>query len=400
MENRDNVCTYIRFKGDCSFKKMSFNEVDAMIFALLSYVDFRQILTSPQTLEDAYKKLLIVEEKGIDDSRPHTPTSLDVLEMVKLMAHSTRFHNIILDHYVDEYSLSQSEQFAALTITFMPHFHVFSFRGTDDSLAGWKENWEMIYKMPVTGQTKALAYIQDHISSKWYHAFEHYWLVGHSKGGNLAVYGACCLEEKQAKKIDGIYSFDGPGFRFPLTEFPHYTALKSRIHSYTPSFSVIGMTFEYYHKDYTIQSFEEGLAQHLGFSWVVCNDHFVRSMRDEESIQVEELFHSWLSEIPLDEREQFVQSLFQVLEQANITNLQEFLHMDIKAMIEVVKAMGGIDGERRNLIIRILTLLAAKSAKPRVDRFNESVEKIGNALSLNTQKIIDKFSKRGNNNNE
>ena len=90
------------------------------------------------------------------------------------------------------------------------------------------------------------------------------------------------------------------------------------------------MTFEYYHKDYTIQSFEEGLGQHLGFSWVVCNDHFVRSTRDEESKQVEELFHSWLSEIPLDEREQFVQSLFEVLEQAKITNLQEFLHMDLK----------------------------------------------------------------------
>ncbi|WP_288154482.1 Mbeg1-like protein [uncultured Sharpea sp.] len=398
MEIRDNVCTYIRFKGDCSFKKMAFNEVDAMIFALLSYVDFRGILDQPCTLIDAYRRLLVVEEKGIDNSRPHMSTSPDLLEMVKLMANSVRFHNIVLDHYVDEYSLPQSEQFAALMITFMPRFHVFSFRGTDDSLAGWKENWEMIYKMPVSGQIKALAYIQQHILSKWYHSFDHYWLVGHSKGGNLAVYGACCLEEKQAKKIAGIYNFDGPGFRFPLTNFPHYTALKSRIHSYTPSFSVIGMTFEYYHKDYTIQSFEEGLGQHLGFSWVVCNDHFVRSTRDEESKQVEELFHSWLSEIPLDEREQFVQSLFEVLEQAKITNLQEFLHMDMKAMIEVVKAMGGIDGERRNLIIRILTLLVAKSAKPRVERLSENVEKIGNALSLNTQKIIDKFSKRGNDN--
>ena len=72
--------------------------------------------------------------------------------------------------------------------------------------------------------------------------------------------------------------------------------------------------------------------------------------------------------------------------------------MDMKAMIEVVKAMGGIDGERRNLIIRILTLLVAKSAKPRVERLSENVEKTGNALSLNTQKIIDKFSKRGNDN--
>jgi hypothetical protein len=192
----------------------------------------------------------------------------------------------------------------------------------------------------------------------------HYKLGGHSKGGNLAIYAAFHINEKYLKKIDDIFNFDGPGFRSPFEESERYYLIKDRIHSYTPYFSLIGMALDHYRKDKTVQSFADGLSQHDGYTWIVNGSSFLlTNKRDLESQRAEKTFKTWVHSIPVDERETFVEVLFEVLEKANIVTMTDFLNMNVPHIAAILKSMITISSDKRDLILKILMMLYQENHK-------------------------------------
>lgn len=379
MERKDNIITYVRFLGHLSFRKMPFNEIDALIFSMLSYFDWKSIVSSNEntiSLEDAYNELLYLEVGNVEyeqkrivkdeeerdvflmedkpKRRAHHNAKDYERELLYEMATSPRFKHIKLSHFIEESDYEQAKQFAALHIQYTPFSTFIAFRGTDDTLVGWKENWTMIYKEPVPGQVRAVKYVEESAHKH----FMHYLLGGHSKGGNLALYAAFHMNEKQLRKIKAIYNFDGPGFRSPFEESERYHLIKERIHSYTPYFSLVGMALDHYRKDKTVQSFAQGLSQHDGYTWIVNGSSFLTTKkRDKESQRVEKTFKTWIHSIPLDEREPFVEVLFEVLEKANIVTMTDFLNMNIPHIAAIVKSMITISSDKRDLILKILRML-------------------------------------------
>jgi hypothetical protein len=388
---QENVTTYVRFRGDLSFKESPFNEIDALIFTLLSYIDFKGIASyeGSITLKEASEKVVAIETgepvEGHHNAAPHE------LELLNLAGQSKRFGETKITYFVDELDNEEVRQFCAMHFVFEKNASFVAFRGTDDTLVGWKENFQMLYANNVAGQVRAARYLSETCLHDLKHLFMKYYVGGHSKGGNIAVYGVLHCDEPAVKKIAKVYSFDGPGFEQPFEEMPRYQEIKDKLETYTPKFSAIGFCLDHYRLDHTVDSFYNGLYQHDGYSWIVEGTHFKRAERDEDSKRVEANFKEWVHSIPIDHRESFVNALFEVLEESGCNSISDFLNLNMSRAINIMKKMINIPSEERDLIIHIFLFVINEDRKSKqtVDsRIVEKVESFKENLTLENIKNI------------
>lgn len=375
---QENVTTYVRFRGDLSFKDSPFNEIDALIFTLLSYIDFKGIASyeGSITLREAIEKVIALESG--DPIEGHRKSAPHELELLDLAGHSKRFGDTEITYFVDELDKKEVRQFCAMHFVFERNKSFVAFRGTDDTLVGWKENFQMLYAKNVAGQIRAAEYLSETCKNDLKHLFVKYYVGGHSKGGNLAIYGVLHCDESAIKKMVKIYSFDGPGFEQPFEEMPRYQEIKDKLMTYTPKFSAFGFCLDHVRLDHTVDSFNNGLYQHDGYSWIVDGTHFKDAVRDEESKRVEANFKEWVHSIPIDHRESFVNALFDVLEESGCNSVSDFLNLNMSGVITVIKNMINIPSEERDLIIHIILFIINEDRKSKQTVDSRIVEKVEN----------------------
>ena len=366
---QENIFTYLRVRGSIDFKDDPFNEIDAMIFSILSYIDFSDFYYEGISINEVYLALVRNDNANSDDEEK---TKQRNKELIYLMTQSKRFSQVKFYHYCDQTSYEDIIQFSGIHIEYTKNHYFIAFRGTDNSLTGWKENWMMIYMTSVPAQLSAVDYLNSTIDCSFKGHFKKYIIGGHSKGGNLALFGALNCQNRTVEKINEFYLFDSPGLKESFHYTERYNKIKKKIHAFTPEFSIIAMTFEYAELGHMVASFEEGLNQHYGENWIVDGNHFKEAVyRNEESIRIEKIFKKWLERIPNDQREIFVESLFIVLEKANIVTMTDFSNMNFRNIFAIMKAMTALSKEHRILIIKILSLLAAITGKSMLKHMEE-----------------------------
>lgn len=266
-----NMIDYLDWRGDLSFSQSPFNEVDNALLATFSYVRLLGIVPEDEsaiTLKKAHERYYQRTKNVGEMMSPPT------LLMFDKMAASARFGNLFLSGFRDFLSdgseNSSSEQFAAVTIHLPDGTNYIAFRGTDETLAGWKEDLYLTMQETIPSQRRASAYLS------W--AAEHYcgnfMLGGHSKGGNLAIYAAASASPEVQDRILTIWNNDGPGFHEDFIETPAYQAVKDRIRSVKPEYSIIGGFFLNEGAVSYVRTSAFGVAAHHSFTWNVLGDHF------------------------------------------------------------------------------------------------------------------------------
>ncbi len=341
-----NILDYIDWRGDLSFADAPFNEVDNLILSEFCYLDLSGIVSgsmrsSPVTLSDAVEKFFR-EREGQDLSIGLLiPTA--IFPLARKMAESRRYKGIRLWGYVNEISISYEQQFSAVCADLDRNTTFVAFRGTDDTIIGWKEDFNMALSPEVPAQMLASFYI-DSVAR---HNRKKLILGGHSKGGNLAVYASVKCHPDTSDRITAVYSNDGPGFTEGFLNLPRYKLMQSRIHSIVPQGSVVGMLLEHTEDHAVVASVNKGVLQHDGFSWKVLGDHFVRvGELSGDSVFTSKTVSSWLAGMDPAERREFVDALFDVLFSTNATTLEELNH-DKPGFF---KALSQIDPAKRKLI--------------------------------------------------
>ena len=232
-------------------------------------------------------------------------------ELLRRTAASPRFRDMKLNGFVDHLDTVKAEQFAALAAECGDGTVYLSFRGTDDTLAGWKEDFYLSCMREVPAQKMAVAYTE---------AMAHQYpriklrLGGHSKGGNLAVWAGVFCPTAVQRRIAAVWSNDGPGFHDDILSLPRHIRLAERIHTIVPKSSVVGMLLEHGRTTPSVDSSQQGLMQHDGFSWAVLGNRFVRlhSVTRQARLTDQEL-RGWVQGLTVEQREKFVDSAFQVL---------------------------------------------------------------------------------------
>ena len=363
------IFDYIRWRGDLTFTQDPVNGVDALIFSALSYICYggrvQQEPRTPVRLKDAAEEYFALEDH---ESRVRVRNDLDLLH---LAAGSVRFGCSRICMYREEFVPEQETQFAAMTFLLDDGSIFLAFRGTDYSLVGWKEDFNMSFRQTVPAQRLAARYTRE-VAMEYVAPMR---LGGHSKGGNLAVFAAARSSPMLQQRILQVYNQDGPGFTQYLMGDPGYLAMVPRIQTCIPQSSVIGMLLEHEEPYTVVRSKTVGLLQHDPYSWEVLGRDFVKVQEITEGSQfVDATIKDWFARMTDRERSQLVDVMFTLLGTGGIDNaLDIFQPRNIRTYI---KTLSSDENIRRVLSTEFQSLMEA--ARRTKARFEE------NRLALDT----------------
>lgn len=341
-----NVFDYLRWRGDLRFSKDGFNEVDNLIFACLSYIDYEGVVPKGpargMTLAQVAGQLKAanrLEANGM--FMPPYP------ELLINAAGTERFKDVSLSCYVSKVDVTIPNQFAAVIFSINAKEHYIAYRGTDDNLAGWKEDFIMSFKDVVLAQKQAAAFFNKYASKLPGRVY----LGGHSKGGNLAVFAASHTSDRLRGKITAVYNNDGPGFQTPLLKSEGYAKIESRIRSIIPKSSVIGLLLEHGEDYKIVASTENGVLSHNPLTWVVSRTSFIHEKElSKSSRQINEALRIWLGTITLEQREQFTEALFGVIRASGAQTLSDLTKERLNVIDAMIKKYLSMDKETRRML--------------------------------------------------
>ena len=336
---------YLERVGKYNFDEVNFSIIDSLILTNLSYYHFnfmKDKLNETLTIEEASHIYFMYSElTRLADPNTRRNHFLEVLATTK------RFRNLKIFNYQNEISTKKEKQFSAISIKLNKDTVYVSFRGTDLTLVGWKEDFNMCYLNKIPSQTSAKNYIENPI----YNKYKNIYIGGHSKGGNLAMYSALNTNSKIQNKIKNVFNFDGPGF--PKLEINEENeGIYKKIIMIVPSMSIIGMIFNDINGIYVIESSARGLEQHDLFSWVITdkNKFNYGTYLSNKSKGLNKAFNTYMTKLPLKERKEFINICYFLIENNNAKDLLEFRNNLMKSYFEILKNYNKLDSKEKDLL--------------------------------------------------
>lgn len=334
-----NIQDYLDWRGDITMDFSPFNEVDNYIVSKIGGPDFSGIV--PEDTGDiligeavaTYRELY-----GDAGSYLGALASPNITKTLFRLPYCERFMSLKLSGYIRKTIESETEQFSALTIKLPDGRNYVSFRGTDDTILAWKENFLMSVEDSVAAQRDALEYL------KWAAAnYTGSFIVGgHSKGGNLAVYAAANASEEIQDRICDVYSNDGPGFLPEFYQNPGYKRIRDRIHTILPRHSLVGTLLSQDENAVVVNDSCRGIGAHDGYTWEVSRTGFVRSKKglSRSSLSFDESMNTMIRNMNADERKAVIDEIFAIVEStgsSTVTDIVERRWHQAKTMAKTLK---------------------------------------------------------------
>lgn len=315
-----NLFDYVTWRGDLSFKHAKLNKIDCLLFSQIVMLDFEGIIPSKNKDEsitfDVAKQLY--DQYHGKDKRIGLIIPITVVEVFYQMSYHERYKHLQLSDYVNDIDEDTHCQFCGMTIKINEHMRVIVLSGTDDTIAGWKENVSMIYKDEVVAQKKAVDYVEK-IISKYEGKFI---ICGHSKGGHLSLYSTLKISDQYFDTIVKTFNFDGQGI--DDSKLTYNKERLSKITAYLPSGAIVGKLFDHPERQRIIHSECQSLYQHDVFSWEIIGKDFVyetQFLKDCE--EIDRAVKKILNDMDNETREKFVTTLCDVLDSTGAKTLSD-----------------------------------------------------------------------------
>lgn len=349
-----NIMDYIEWRGDLPFTQSEFNDVDNLILACFSYVNLDGIQEAAsqngielKALTEKFLQLHTEKELKEDKSFIRFAPFM-MLEMAK----TERFGQCVIRNYVNEIVAEEAQQFSAVEICLSDGTSYISFRGTDDTIVGWKEDFNLSTGV-VPAQERAVEYLRRIAGSLQ----EMVRVGGHSKGGNLAVYGAVMCKEIHPWILQ-VYSNDGPGFSREFLELPETEALLPKVTRIIPEYSIIGTLLEHSKEPVLVASFNKGLLQHDGFSWEVSGNHFAsKEQLNSRAETFVSILHKWIDGMDVEQKKVLIEDLFSTIEASGSENLSEIQAGGLKSFTAMLKRIESFAPESREMVQELFLAL-------------------------------------------
>lgn len=347
-----NIIDYAILNAHKAFDKLPFSKIDGLIFSQLSYLNFDYIVPD---LKNRGKGLLlsqIAEHENYEAIFPLERTAERNKKLLNAVAYSNRYGKIRVNYYEDIFDTEKDTQFCAITFIFPNGDACVAFRGTDSTITGWKENFNMLFTSPVAAQKLSVPYVES-VAKK---VKGNITLAGHSKGGNLAIYAGTMCNDETKKKIIEIQSFDSPGFTEEFINSEKHLKAEEKIAKFIPEESMVGLMLNNRENYRIIKSEGSGILQHDPFMWQVENNDFVNGEKLYlRSKFFDDTFNNWVYSSEPQQREKFVEALFEMIQAANAENVDGFVEWadNLKSNSSVIyENLKDLDPETRNLVLK------------------------------------------------
>lgn len=329
MKNVVNINEYLVWRGDIPINNdYPFNEVDSMVLARFSYLIFSKIeMNKKETIGSISNKM--------KDFKNEEFLYNGDKELITNLGKSSRFNNLIVTDYIENVDEEIEKQFGAITIHLPKHEMYISYLGTDFTINGWKEDFNMAFMDNVPCQIAGKEYLEK-IANKY--NYKNIRIGGHSKGGNVAIYSAITVSKKIQNRIIKVYNYDGPGFSKNIINKYENDDIINKIETYIPQDSIIGRVLNHKEKMTIALSYEKGILQHDIFSWQVSKNDLVKSEKySSESENIDQALTNWLESTTNEQRKVFVNVIFELFYSTNATTFME-ISKNLKTSLPLILA--------------------------------------------------------------
>ena len=373
----NNIMDYLDWRGDISFDQDGINEVDNLIFSMVSYLNF-DMLRGANSLEEASKAYAESKKRGTGKETRDFIKKIE--KLLNRLGQVERYRSVRISDYIYKYDHDNESQFCAMTFAFGNWVYV-AYRGTDDSLVDFKEDFNMCFSAPVMAQKDAVTYLR-HIMDKY--KDQEVYTGGHSKGGNLAVYAHVGIEEAYRKRVVQIYNNDGPGFTEEILKTPEYKETAKKVVKLLPQGSVVGILMDDEGEYFIVNARgDNGIIQHDGLNWDVKGRKFVKKDKfTDQSTYINRTLKIWLASPDRDERGKFVDEFYDLIVKSTDANmLGDISGKEVQAALAMIKNLRSMDEENREILASAMKKLLKSNSKSigKISvrkRFKEKAEEI------------------------
>lgn len=349
-----NIIDYVKEYGIHTFSECPLNEVDSLVLSQMAYLNYKLFVPGIEEYNSPVSIQSIFHHPDRDKILEGYWYKEENMALFTAAAQSVRFGSLKLNYYVNVVNEDKEVQFSAVTYVLEDKNVFIAYRGTDATLIGWKEDFNLAFSSPVYSQKLSLKYMEQvagFIGGSFYAG-------GHSKGGNLAMYAAMNCSEDVRKRLIRVYSNDGPGFRPEILEAGNYEAIANRAVKFIPRSSVVGMILESQKHYEVVESHGIGMLQHNSFSWKVEGDSFVRAKNMTESkLFRDAAMNEWILSLSEEELHSFIDTFYQVIASTEAKDVFQLGANWKKSMQQIGEALREIDAETAKVIKKIFHAL-------------------------------------------
>lgn len=337
-----NLIDYLEYCKDYTFEESNFNQMDALVFSVLSYLPIKN-----------FKNACVFKDVKLNEVRSknknHMPfRAAEVLDLVKT---SKRYKDVKLYNF--ERMEDENLQFGALTFrwrnsAFTDNVFI-AFMGTEGSIVGWKENFLLACDYPSKTHIKSM----DYLIKTLRFSDKNIYLGGHSKGGNTAMACGMLCSLKTFKKIKKIYNFDGPGFRKKEFKSLRFKEMNKKLVNIIPEGSLVGILLHNDNANY-IKTSGVLFEKHIPLNWSVFGSFFEKSTLSKHSLSIQNTINQNLDELNEEDMRTFIIELFNFIDKSNIKTINGILKINYNDFINNVTS---VDKETAKKMLTMMKMI-------------------------------------------
>ena len=353
-----NLITYVQQYGAQTFEDKSLTDVDALVLTEIAYLPFDEIVpkscdvTEAISLEQLGKEFEQIKEKQ-QELNPFMITS-ERIELLEVVSKSQRYKDIKVFGFMNDIDDELTKQFAAVCYQWEEESRWIIFRGTDESLTGWKEDFMMTYSDLIPAQTDAIEYLRK--QAELFSGSLN--ISGHSKGGNLSLYASAMQEETVQDRIKQIYCWDAPGVHRSILGTEGYQRVVSKAKRYIPQDSIVGLMLESQVPYHIIESQGSGISQHSALMWNIEEDHFVELTELTRNSQLtDQTFKQWTEVVSDEDLKLFFDTFFELFFEMGVETVNDVYYNFRMYMQKFFEKAYQMNPEKREVLLRVGHLL-------------------------------------------
>lgn len=343
-----HLIDYLEKVENLTFDQEPLNILDKVCINEIGYLTYEKWLTASD-LKKPINLYDFAEGKELNPDYSFMVTK-ERVELAEAIVRSRRFASLSLSNYRSVLDKEVEKQFAAMIFS-LPEldYHQLVFRGTDDSVIGWKEDFQLTYSREIPAHRSAMTFLEDHLPN----LSGRITVSGHSKGGNLALYSAVQSSTALREKIAELLLLDSPGLMKSLLEKPSYQELKAKMIVIRPQDSVVGVMLYWDRPAQLVAAEGIGFAQHNALTWevdLVANDFAYVDQPTDLSQRLEETFQEWIETLPNQELKQVCDLVFDTILDSGIESLDDIGIQALPQIGQMLQEFGNLSDKQKKVL--------------------------------------------------